>query len=160
FIAEVTERVDYKGEVVVPLDVAAAGAAIDGLVELEVEAIAICLIWSIANDEHERVLAELVRRKYPKIFVSISSEVAPLLGEYERSVTTVFNAYIGSTISSYLTNLRSNLFSNGFSGEPLVMQAYGGVLGLEASARNAIGMIESGPAAGVVGTHYLATLMG
>jgi len=159
-IAEVTERIDYKGAILLDLDLAEAEAAIDDLVSKGVEAIAVCLLWSIANDSHEQAIAEVIRKKYPKLFVSISSEVAPFLGEYERTVTTVFNAYIGSTISAYLANLRGMLSTNGLANEPLVMQAYGGVLGLEASARNAIGMIESGPAAGVVGTQFLANLMG
>jgi N-methylhydantoinase A len=159
-IAEVTERIDYKGTLLVSLDLGEAEAAIDDLVAKGVVAIAVCLIWSIANDSHERAIAELIRSKYPKLFVCISSEVAPFLGEYERTVTTVFNAYIGPTISAYLANLRAMLGASGLEREPLIMQAYGGVLGLEASVRNAIGVIESGPAAGVVGTHYLAKLMG
>jgi N-methylhydantoinase A len=159
-IAEVTERIDYKGTVLISLDLSEAEAAIDGLVAKGVEAIAVCLLWSIANDSHERAIAALVRSKYPKLFVSTSSDVAPFLGEYERTVTTVFNAYIGPTISAYLSNLRGMLSTSGLRREPLIMQAYGGVLGLEASARNAIGIIESGPAAGVVGTHFLADLMG
>jgi N-methylhydantoinase A len=160
FIAELTERIDYKGAVLLELDMIDADAAIERLVALGVEAVAVCLLWSIANDSHERALAERIRRKYPKLFVCISSEVAPYLGEYERTVTTVFNAYIGSTISAYLANLGGILKGDGLKNEPLIMQAYGGVLGLEASARNAIGMIESGPAAGVVGTQFLANLMG
>jgi N-methylhydantoinase A len=97
-IAEVTERIDYKGSVLISLDPAEAEVAIDGLVAKGVEAVAVCLLWAIANDSHERAIAELVRSKYPKLFVSISSEVAPFLGEYERTVTTVFNSYIGPTI--------------------------------------------------------------
>jgi N-methylhydantoinase A len=159
-IAEVTERIDYKGTVLISLDLAQAEAAIDALVAKGVEAVAVCLLWSIANDSHEQAVAALVRSKYPKLFVSISSEVAPFLGEYERTVTAVFNAYIGPTISAYLANLRATLSASGLDREPLIMQAYGGVLGLEASARNAIGIIESGPAAGVVGTQFLARLMG
>ena len=90
-IAEVTERIDYKGAVLLDLDPAEAEAAIDDLLGKGVEAIAVCLLWSIANDSHERAIAELIGKKYPKLFVSISSEVAPYLGEYERTVTTVFN---------------------------------------------------------------------
>ena len=159
FIKEVKERIDYKGAVLLALDMDEAEAAIDDLLDEGVEAIAICLLWSVANDSHERAIAEFIRKKYPELFVSMSSEVAPYLGEYERTATTVFNAYIGSTISAYLANLGRMLASAGLRNEPLIMQAYGGVLGLEASARNAIGMIESGPAAGVVGTQFLANLM-
>src|SRR4030095_16999459 len=90
-----------------------------------------------------------------KFFFPRSSEVAPYLGEYERSATTVFNAYIGPKISSYLQNLQTVLRNRGLQREPLIMQAYGGVLGIAATCKNAVGIIESGPAAGGVGTRYL-----
>ena len=99
-------------------------------------------------------------RKYPKLFFTLSSEVAPYLGEYERAATTVFNAYIGPKISNYLQNLQSTLKSKGLKREPLIMQAYGGVLGIEATCKNAVGVIESGPAAGIVGTRFLGEHIG
>ncbi len=158
-IGEVTERIDYKGAVVIPLNEQEAERVIDELVAKGVRSFAICCLWSIKNDAHERRLAELLRAKHPDCFFSLSCEVAPFLGEYERTVTTVFNAYIGPTISQYLANLRGILGSKGLRRAPLIMQAYGGVLDTEASAKNAVGIIESGPAAGVVGSAFQGRLI-
>ena len=107
-VEEVPERIDYKGKELIRLDVEAAEQAIDRLVSKGVESIAVCFLWSIINDDHERQLAELLKKKYPKLFFTLSSDVAPYLGEYERSATTVFNAYIGPKISSYLQNLQTH----------------------------------------------------
>lgn len=159
-IGEITERVDYKGAVIVALNEAEAEEVIDALVARGVRSFAICLLWSIKNDAHERRVAEILRTKYPDRFVTLSCEVAPFLGEYERTVTTVFNAYIGPTISQYLAELRGLLEPRGLRRPPLVMQAYGGVLDIEASAKNAVGIIESGPAAGVVGSAFQGRLIG
>src|SRR5215813_6332386 len=159
-VEEVPERIDYKGQELIQLDVQAAQQAIDRLLSKGVESIAVCFLWSIMNDSHEKQLAEMLRKKYPKLFFTLSSEVAPYLGEYERSATTVFNAYIGPKISSYLKNLQRILHSKGLKREPLIMQAYGGVLGIEATCKNAVGIIESGPAAGIVGTRFLGEHIG
>lgn len=159
FIEEVSERIDYKGSVLIKLDSEESKRVIKGLMTKGVESIAICLLWSIANDTHERALAELLKKNHPSVFLSLSSEVAPFVGEYERTATTVFNAYIGPKISSYLLNLQRVLKSRGFKREPLIMQAYGGVLGIEASCKNAVGTIESGPASGVVGSKFLGELI-
>lgn len=158
-IGEVAERIDYKGAVLIPLDETEAERVVERLLAEGAEALAVCLLWAISNDSHERMLADVVKRTRPALFCSLSSEVAPFLGEYERTITTVINAYIGPTISAYLSNLHRVLTARGLATEPLIMQAYGGVLGIEASARNAVGVIESGPAAGVLGTHFFAALM-
>jgi N-methylhydantoinase A len=159
-VEEVPERIDYKGQELIRLDVQAAEQAIDRLVSKGVQSIAVCFLWSILNNSHEMQLAEILKKKYPKLFFTLSSDVAPYLGEYERSATTVFNAYIGPKISSYLQSLQRILHSKGLKREPLIMQAYGGVLGIEATCKNAVGIIESGPAAGVVGTRFLGEHIG
>jgi N-methylhydantoinase A len=159
-VEEVSERVDYKGTVLIRLNVQEAEQAIERLASKGVESVAVCFLWSIMNDAHEKQLAEILRKKYPDLFFSLSSEVAPYLGEYERTATTVFNAYIGPKISSYLQNLQSTLKTKGLRREPLIMQAYGGVLGIDATCQNAVGIIESGPAAGVVGTRFLGEHIG
>ncbi len=158
-IKEVDERVDYKGSVLVRLDPAQVEKAVAELASSGVEAVAVSLIWSVANDRHERAVAEVVAKRHPGVFLSLSSEVAPYLGEYERTATTVFNACIGPRISAYIQRLGGRLRERGLDGEPLIMQSYGGVLGVEATARNAIGTIESGPAAGVSGSAWLGRLM-
>ncbi len=158
-IQEVDERVDYKGAVLVRLDPARVEEAVTELVSRGVEAIAVSLIWSVANDRHERTIAGIIAKEHPGVFLSLSSEVAPYLGEYERTATAVFNACIGPRISAYIKRLGGRLREQGLDGEPLIMQSYGGVLGVEATARNAIGTIESGPAAGVSGSAWLGKLM-
>jgi N-methylhydantoinase A len=159
-VEEVPERIDYKGQELIRLDVGAAERAIDRLVANGAESIALCFLWSIVNDAHEKQMAEILNKKYPKLFHTLSSEVAPYIGEYERSATTVFNAYIGPKISTYLQNLQSVLKDQGLQREPLIMQAYGGVLGIDATCKNAVGVIESGPAAGIVGTRFLGEHIG
>lgn len=158
-IEEVTERVDYKGSIVFPLDVMEAEEIVGRLMANKIESVAVCLLWSVANDCHEKAFADILRQKCPSIFFTLSSEVAPFIGEYERTATTVFNSYIGPEISAYLQNLRRVLKEKGLYGEPLIMQAYGGVLGIETTCKNAVGTIESGPAAGVVGSQFLGSLI-
>src|SRR6266545_3118888 len=159
-VEEVPERIDYKGQELIRLDVGVAERAIDRLVANGAESIAVCFLWSIVNDAHEKHMAEILKKKNPNLFHTLSSEVAPYIGEYERSATTVFNAYIGPKISTYLQNLQSVLKDQGLQREPLIMQAYGGVLGIDATCKNAVGVIESGPAAGIVGTRFLGEHIG
>ena len=159
-IAEVNERIDFEGDALVDLDEAEAEHAIAKLVERGVESVAVSLLWSVANDGHERIIGELLGRRHPDLFVTLSSEAAPFQGEYERTATTVFNAYIGPRIGSYLNQLRALLRDRGLEREPLIMQAYGGVLGVDDSVRKAVGTIESGPAAGVAACHYMGRLSG
>ena len=160
FIAEVTERIDYKGSVLIELNTAEAEKAVEDLVAQGVESIGIALLWSLANDSHERAVAEIIRKKHPAIHLSLSSEVAPFLGEYERTATTAFNAYIAPNISTYLQKLRTLVMEKGLRREPLVMQSYGGVLGIDDACRNAVGMIESGPASGVAGSRSMGQQVG
>jgi N-methylhydantoinase A len=160
FIEEVSERIDYKGAILIKLTLDEAARAVESLIGKGVDSIAVCLLWAIANDSHERILANVLKAKYSKVFCTLSSEIAPYLGEYERTATTVFNAYIGPKISTYLSNLEQVLKQKGLASEPLIMQAYGGVLGIKATCTNAVGTIESGPAAGVIGSRFLGNLIG
>ena len=158
-IAEVLERIDYKGDVLMTLEAAEADQAVKKLVAQGVESIAVSLLWSVSNDAHEKIFGNLLKRNHPALFFTLSSDVAPFAGEYERTATTVFNAYIGPKISAYLANLSRILKSKGLRREPLIMQAYGGVLDSKASCKNAVGTIESGPSAGVVGTQFVGRLI-
>ncbi len=160
FIMELDERVDYKGAVLVPLDLDEVRRTAANLASRGVESVAICLLWSIANDAHERAVEEIFREEHPEIFVSRSSEAAPFLGEYERGMTTIFNAYIGPRMCTYLRSLQESLKAEGLAREPLIMQAYGGVVGIDATCANAVSTIESGPASGVVATRFLGGMIG
>ena len=159
-IVGVAERVDYKGEILLPLDAAEAERAVRFLVEQQkVEAIAISFLWSFANAENEQRMRNTVARIAPHIYCTLSSEVAPVPGEYERTSTTAINAYAGQTTRSYLSSLSRLLISAGYDGPLLVMQGYGGLLPAMEAAERSIGMLECGPAAGVIGSRALGQLL-
>jgi N-methylhydantoinase A len=159
-IEEVAERLDYKGLELIRLEAEEIARAVRALVSRGAESIAISLLWSLTNDGHERALADYLNEHHPAIYLSLSSEVAPYLGEYERTATTAFNAYVGPKIAAYLRRLGALLKSKGLGREPLVMQAYGGVLGIDDTCRNAVGTIESGPSAGIVGSRFIGAQLG
>jgi N-methylhydantoinase A len=160
-IQGVPERVDYKGAVLRDIDEAATEKALRHLIEdKKAEAIAVCFLWSFYNPVHEQRVRRMVERIAPKVFVTLSSEISPVPGEYERTSTTVINAYAGRITHDYLTNLQELLEGTGYRGPIMVMQGYGGLLPASEAAERAIGMIECGPAAGVIGAKFLGDLMG
>src|ERR1041385_4869349 len=112
------------------------------------------------NAAHERRVRDILHRIHPDVFVTLSSEIAPVPGEYERTSTTVINAYAGRITRSYLNGLESLLAGNGYSGPVMIMQGYGGLLPAKEAAERAVGLIECGPAAGVIGAKFLGELMG
>ena len=156
----VPERVDYKGAVLRALDEDAVRQAIRSLVEEEeIEALAVSFLWSFYNASHEQRVGVLIRESAPGVYVTLSSEIAPVPGEYERASTTVINAYAGRIASDYITSLQALLRDRGYDGPLLVMQGYGGLLPAEEAAERAVGMLECGPAAGVIGSRHLGRLM-
>ncbi|MET7484550.1 hydantoinase/oxoprolinase family protein [Streptomyces sp. NPDC005538] len=154
------ERMDCDGDVVVPLDDDEVAAAVDELVEGGAEAIAISLLWSFANDAHERRAAEIVKERAPHVFVSVSSEVAPVLGEYERTATTAVNAYVGPRVTVYLEALEAKLRANGFSSPLLVMQTSGGLTSVGDAAARPVVTLDSGPTGGIIGSRAMGELYG
>ena len=160
FITEVSERVDCKGEVVVELNEDEAAAAIRTLVAKGVEAIAICFLWSFKHAEHERRVKAMVERLAPGVFVCCSADLIPRWGEYERTVATVLNAYLGPVMSRYLGRLESRAQTAGLRYPLQVMQCGGGVIPAAESARRAFLTLDSGPVAGVLASQYLGQLIG
>jgi N-methylhydantoinase A len=150
------ERVDWKGGVVESLDEAGLRDAVRDLIERNrVQAIAVCLLWSFRNPVHERRIRDIIHELYPSLHVSLSCEVAPVPGEYERTSTTVINSYAGDITRSYLENLSAALSGKGFIGPLLVMQGYGGLVDAADAARRPVTMLECGPVAGVVASQAL-----
>ena len=156
----VDERIDAQGRVQRPLDPAEAAEAVDALLAEGVEAISICLIHAYANPLHERMIAAIVRERAPGLPLSISSEVLPEIKEYERTSTTVINAYVMPVVSRYLRALRSGLDAAGIPARLLLMQSNGGLMASEAAAARPMHIIESGPAGGVIGAQALARSRG
>jgi len=159
-IVGVPERIDYKGAIIRELDEAAAECAARALIEDRgVEAIAVSLLWSFYNPKHEQALKAMLARIAPEVYCTLSSEIAPTPGEYERSSTTVINAYAGRITRAYITSLAELLRRFGYQGAVMIMQGYGGLLPAEEAAERSIGMLECGPAAGVIGSRALGELL-
>ena len=156
----VRERLDARGTVVTPLDAAGVETACDALAAAGVEAVAICFLHAYRTPEHERQAAAIVRRRLPGLHVSLSSEVLPEIQEFERTSTTVVNAYVAPLISRYLAALRARLGGLGVTAPILVMQSNGGLVTAGTAARRPVAIIESGPAAGVVAGARLARAAG
>jgi N-methylhydantoinase A len=142
-----------------PLDAADAAAQIDVLIDEKVEAIAVCLINSFANPAHELTIKAIVQRKAPHLPLCISYEVLPEIKEYERTSTTVINAYVIGIVGTYLAALRKSLDAALIKAPLLLMQSNGGLTTDAAAAERPINIIESGPAGGVVGAQALARTM-
>jgi N-methylhydantoinase A len=155
----IPERTDYKGSIIRTLDEAVTRETINELLDTGVEAIAIAYLWSFYNQENEIRTQELIREINPEIYTSISSNIAPTPGEYERTSTTVINSYAGAIARSYIENLAQLMKSNGYLGPVMIMQGYGGLLLASEAADRAIGMLECGPAAGVIGSKALGEVL-
>jgi N-methylhydantoinase A len=160
-VVEVSERVTSDGEVLASLD---EERVRDQLRELldggEVDAIAIALMWSFRNPVNERRLHEIVREMAPDLYVSVSSDTSPRQGEYERTVATVLNSYVGPASSRYLGELAEAVEGLGLERPLLIMQSAGGVVPVDVASRFPVETIGSGPAGGVAGTASIAAASG
>jgi N-methylhydantoinase A len=159
-IEEIEERIDERGAVIAPLGEAAARDSIRRLTAKGVEAIAITLLWSFRNPLHEQRLAEIVREEAPNVFVTISSELVPILGEYERASTTSINSYLGPVIHRYIDGLEKSIRDYGYDGPISIMESGGGVLPAREAAFQAANLLTSGPAGGVLASQKLGERLG
>jgi len=141
-------RLDYAGEEVEPLRVEDVEKAVELLKDQGVEAVAVCFMNSFANPDHERRAAEIVRRRLPDAYLSVSTEVLPSIRFYPRVSTTVLNSYVGPVLRRYLESLTRRLTDIGFAGVLLIMQSNGGVVSPEVARDRAAVTLLSGPAAG------------
>ncbi len=157
---EVPARMDASGAEVIALDEDAARLAIQRLIEEGVDSIAICYINSYANGAHEWRTRELVRELAPRLAVSTSSEVLPEIREYERTSTTVINAYVQPVVDAYFRSMESDVKEMGMDTPIMVMQSNGGMIPSETARQFPCHVIESGPAAGVTGAYHLSKRMG
>ena len=157
---EVDERVDTQGQVQKALDRASAQSAVNRLLEEGVEAIAVCLINSFANPINERLLSDVIHETAPEVPCCISYDVLPEIKEYERTSTTVINAYLLPVIMGYLNSLVCRLQDSGIDASLLLMQSNGGLTSVEEACRMPCHIIESGPAGGVVGAHAVSKYVG
>lgn len=156
----VVERVTSSGRVHTPLDEESVRAAVTYLRDQGVEAIAVCLLFSFLNPAHERRVAELCVSLHPEALVSLSSAVCPEFREYERTCTTVMNAYLGPVIKRYMVNLQARLQSAHGAVRLHIMQSNGGSMRAEVAADHAAHLINSGPAGGAMAAAFIVRTMG
>jgi N-methylhydantoinase A len=152
---EVVERMAADGSVVEPLSEASVVAAGEALMAQDIEAVAIAFINSYRNPAHELEAAAILRTRFPKFLVTTSCAVLPEMKEYERTSTTVVNAYLLSTMREYLQRLQSGLRDIGIKAPILVMTSNGGMLAADVTCEKPVMVVASGPAGGVVGAARL-----
>ena len=155
FRLEVSERLNFQGEVLKPLDKADVDRAVQYVVDNGVESVAVCLLHSYANPEHEQYIAQALATAAPGVNLTISSELLPEMKEYERTSTTVINGYVRPVVESYLSLLTDGLTDMGVQVPLSVMQSNGGLATADIAKQRPVYCIESGPAAGVVGAYHL-----
>jgi N-methylhydantoinase A len=157
---EVRERMSAEGTMLVPLDEAGVHGICDRLLEERIDAVAILLLHCYANPAHEIAVKRIVEKRLPDAFVSASHELSQEYREFERCSTTVANAYVGPTVRRYVGGIDERLRSSGFSGAFLIVQSTGGLYESAQAQRQCVRMLESGPAAGVIGAHALCRELG
>ena len=154
---EIPERIDAEGGVVKALDEARVRAVLQSLQAEQVEAVAVCLLWSIANSAHERRVGELVAELLPGVPCTLSHELNPVLREYPRASSTAIDASLKPLMQEQLRLLRENLAESGFAGDVLVSASVGGVMHVEDMIQRPIYLVKSGPAmAPIAGLTYAA----
>ncbi len=157
---EVDERMDRDGNVVVPLDLDQVRHRADRLVAAGAEAIAVCFLNAYKNPDHEQVVGDLLRRTYPDLAVSLSSDVQPQIREYDRFSTTVANAYAQPLMGRYVERLVTAFADHGFAGRFHLMQSSGGLAAPQTATRFPVRFIESGPAGGGQATAFIGAMVG
>ncbi|MGE8944014.1 hydantoinase/oxoprolinase family protein [Leptospira interrogans] len=148
---EIDERTGADGKVITPLDEAGVITAVEKLVADGVTSIAIVYLFSFANPKHEERTAEIIRKQFPQVSLALSSSVDPAFREYERTVVTVFDAYVKPVVNGYLARLSAGLADVGVTAPLQVMQSRGGLMGAAVASERPVNLFLSGPAAGVVG---------
>ncbi|HVL37355.1 MAG TPA: hydantoinase/oxoprolinase family protein [Burkholderiales bacterium] len=157
---EVNERLLYDGSVREPLDRGSLEAAADRIAEERVDAIAVLFLHSYRNPAHELAAKDYLQRRFPQAFVTVSSELSQEYREFERTSTVVANAYVGPRVHRYLEEIDAQARGDGFAGKFMVVQSTGGLYSLAEAKPDCVRMMESGPAAGVIGTQAMCAILG
>jgi len=160
-IMEITERVDYQGNVLAPLNEDDVVAAVDYLVQKhQVQAIAVCYLFSFLNTAHEERTEQIIRERHPNVRVSISSKINPRFREYERIVITAFDSYVGPRMEGYIRGLEKGLRDRHIDVVLQVMQSRGGITSGAMCIEKPVTTLLSGPAGGVIGGNFIGQLCG
>lgn len=159
-IVGISERVDQFGVEIVPLKIEEVLSAAESLVARGITAIAVAFLHSYLNSDHERGAVDAIRREFPRLELVASHEVAPVIGEYERTNTAVLNAYLNGNLGAHLDRFEGALRQLGYQGEVLVMQSIGGVASGQQIRSRSVATLSSGPVGGVIGSQAVGLAMG
>nr|WP_296430278.1 hydantoinase/oxoprolinase family protein [Roseovarius sp. BRH_c41] len=157
---EVTERIDSEGNVLLALNEEEVRAEVRQLKEWGVEAIAVCTMWSIVNDAHEKRIGEIIEEEYPGVDYCLSSDVQPIIREYFRTSCVVLNAMLQPKVTRYLNGLQGKLEDRGFKGETLIVVSNGGVVPIAEVAKKPVFMLFSGPSMAPDAGYYFSEIEG
>jgi N-methylhydantoinase A len=156
----VSERVDCFGKEIVPLNEDEARESIQRLLDQNVEAIAVCFLWSFLDPSHEMRVRELIEEMAPDMFVTCSNELVPKWGEYERTAAVALNAYIGPLTTRYIARVEDDVKKIGYANPLQITQCAGGTISVEKAMEAPLLTLDSGPVSGVTGSAYLGDMMG
>lgn len=159
-IVEVPERIDAHGEVLVPLGQDALGQAVDRVLQAGAESLAVCLLWSFRNPQHEQEIGKYLETHHPGLPYTLSSSLTPVYREYERMVTTTLDAAVKPIVAQHFDHLANELAQRGLRTRVQIMQVHGGFLSAEETSKAPIGMFNSGPVGGVTGARLLGHHLG
>ncbi|WCM49481.1 hydantoinase/oxoprolinase family protein [Pseudomonas sp. WJP1] len=157
---EVTERINAEGEVLLALDEDEVRAEIRQLKAWGVEAIAVCTLWSIVNEVHERRIGQIIEEEWPGVDYCLSCDIQPIIREYHRTSCVVLNAMLQPKVSRYLNNLQGELEARGFTGETLIVVSNGGVVPISEVAKKPVFMLFSGPSMAPAAGYYFSRIEG
>ncbi|PWW26855.1 N-methylhydantoinase A [Cytobacillus oceanisediminis] len=157
---EVEERLNYRGEIISPLNETQVPAILEFFKKENVGAIAVCYLHSYINPIHEKKTVDLIKQLWPEVAVTASYEITKEWREYERTNTTVLNSYVKPIAASYIDQLNKNMMNYGVNSRPYIMQSNGGVTTFERAKQTPINMVESGPVAGIYGAAVLGEVLG
>ncbi len=156
----IEERISSSGDVLIPLNQSQLSELAQSITAQNVEAISVCLLNSYANTSHEKQVGQFFNEEFPKLYVSLSSEIMPEIREYERSSATAMNAYVQPLTDQYLEKLKVNLIKDGFSGKLLIMNSSGRLTTIDGARKSPIQLLESGPAGGSMSGVYFGKQTG
>ncbi len=157
---EVTERLLADGSVLTPLDLAEVAQVADRLAELGVESVAVCLLHSYASAAHEEAVAAVLAERLPGVPVTLSGHLVPVIREYERTVTTLANAYVRPVAGEHFEDIERAIGQAGIDQQLVLMQSNGGVISTPTAREYPLRLLESGPAAGAIGAAYVGRRLG
>lgn len=155
----INERVDASGKILEPLDEKEVVKSLQSLVKKGIRAVAVSLLHAYANPAHEKKIGDIIRRRFPTLAYSLSSEIMPEIREYERTSATVMNAYVQPLTGHYLSQLKTILGDTGFKGHLHIMNSAGRLTTIEGAGKAPIQLLESGPAGGTMAGVFFGELL-